>query len=500
MHGRITRRTALKLGVCGLAASLLPLRAQQPWRGIVMGEPKGAEVGMQILKEGGNAIDAIVAAALTACVHAPNQCGIGGYGGHMVLRLSSGKITCIDFNTTAPPGATAETYGWRAAGVPGTLAGLQLALDRYGTRAFKTVVAPATALAENGFPLSRIEGPIGQRITQLKNDPASARLYFPEGDTWRNADLAKMLARLARENSVRDFYEGETAGKIADAFAKNGGLVTRKDLASYQAVETPALRMTWKDSIFHTAPVPAGGITVLQAFGILKELPAKDLTDRMLLETMRFAWQERLEKIGDGAPTDELLSRDYCRRAAERVQGGIASVSRSRAHRGTVHLNAADADGNVVALTLTHGNAFGACVTVEGLGLTLGHGMSRFEADPKHPNGPAAGKRPLTNMCPTIVIRGDRPVLALGATGGRLIVNTVFHVLRHFTAGRDLQEAIRAPRWHTEGGMELRLEERWPDAGRKQFAAAGYDVKPGGAAVARAIAPQPDGTWAAATR
>lgn len=491
------------MGALALGASLCPLRGQEtkPFRGIVMGEPKAAEVGSQVLQDGGNAIDAIVAGALVAGINSPNQCGIGGYGGHMVLRMANGKIACIDFNSTAPSGATAESYGWLAAGVPGTLAGLQLALDRYGTRPFKTIVAPAIALAESGVPMSRLTGPIRQRQVQLQNDPASARLYFSKDDTWRNPDLAKMLARLAKDNSVRDFYEGEIAGKIADAFAKNGGLVTRKELASFKALDIPALHMTWKDCTFYTPPVTAGGITVLQAFGILKELPAESLIERTLLETMRLAWQDRLERIGDGSPSAELLTPEYCRRAAERVKAGIAkAAANSRPHRGTVHLNAADSAGNVVALTLTHGNAFGACVTVEGLGLTLGHGMSRFDPDPKHPNGPGAGKRPLTNMCPTLVLRGGKPVLALGAAGGRLIVNTVFQVLWYFAGGKNLQEAIRAPRWHTEGGKELRLEQDWPKTIHDEFAAAGYEIKPGGAAVARAIAPQTDGTWQAATR
>jgi gamma-glutamyltranspeptidase/glutathione hydrolase len=172
----------------------------------------------------------------------------------------------------------------------------------------------------------------------------------------------------------------------------------------------------------------------------------------------------------------------------------------SQPHRGTIHLNAADAAGNVVALTLTHGNAFGACVTVDGLGLTLGHGMSRFVVDAGHPNAPGPGKRPLTNMCPTLILRDGKPGMALGAAGGRLIVNTVFHVIWNFVNGKNLREAMRAPRWHTEGGSELSLEKAWPESLRERFQKLGYEIKPGGAAVARAIGPAGGGIWEAATR
>lgn len=498
----MTRRSALKLGACGLAASLCRLRATEPdSAGIVMGETKGAEVGMRVLKEGGNAIDAIVAAALAGAVHAPNQFGIGGYGGHMVIRLANGKVTCIDFNTTAPAGGSVTMYGWLASSVPGILAGLQLALDRFGTRSFKSVVEPAIELAETGFPMSQgLANAIRSRAVELQADPASARLYFPKDNTLRNLDLARMLRRLARQNSVRDFYEGDIARQIARAFENNGGLVTRKDLARYKALEVAPVQMDWKDYTFYTPPVTAGGITVLQAFGILKELSPELWTDRTLVETMRLAWKDRLAKLGDNSPSHQLITPDYCRRCAESVKAGVQAAAISRPHRGTVHLNAADSAGNVVALTLTHGNAFGACVTVDGLGLTLGHGMSRFEPDPHHPNAPGPGKRPLTNMCPTLVLRKGKPVLALGAAGGRLIVNTVFHVLWNFAAGKSLPEAIRAPRWHTEGNKELRLEKQWPDASREQFAALGYEIKPGGAAVARAIGIGESGNWEAAAR
>lgn len=501
----MTRRTALKL-TCGAAFTAsrgLALADDEP-AGIVMGEPKAAEVGNRVLKDGGNAIDAIVAAALAGAIHAPNQYGIGGYGGHMIVRLADGSLKCVDFNTTAPAGATAATYGWQASGVPGILAGLQAALDRFGTRSFNDMVQPAIDLAENGFPISTgLGNAIRSREKELKADPASAKLYFPKDKILRNPDLGRMLRRLATMNSVRDFYEGQIARQIADAFAQHEGLVTAKDFAQYKALDLQPLSVKWKDFTIHTAPLPAGGLTVARMFGILKELPPGLINEHALLEAMRVAWHERLTKFGHDLSLDSLQPLAVL---ADRVKTAVMNGTRvdqatpSRPHRGTVHLNAADRKGNVAALTLTHGNAFGACVTVEGLGLTLGHGMSRFVSEAGHPNAPAAGKRPLTNMCPTLVLRDGRPVLALGAAGGRLIVNTVFHVLWNFVAGKTFQEAVLAPRWHTEGATELALEKAWPDSVRQRFEKLGYEIKPGGAAVARAIAPDNKGIWQAAAR
>jgi gamma-glutamyltranspeptidase / glutathione hydrolase len=498
----MTRRQALKLA-CGATFTVgqCLASAQEQRHGIVMGEPKAAEAGNRVLRDSGNAIDAIVAAALVGAMHAPNQYGIGGYGGHMIARLANGQIHCIDFNTTAPAGAKVATYGWQAAGVPGILAGLQTALDRFGTRQFKTLVEPAIELAEEGFAIPQgLANAIRSREKNLKQDPASARIYFPKDNILRNPDLARMLRRLASQNSVRDFYGGQIARQIADAFAKHGGLVTTKDLAGYKAEELAAMRMDWKDYTIHTSPLPAGGITVMHIFAILKQLPADMINEHALLEAMRIAWHERLTKLGHRASA-EIDGRALADRVIAAVKNGtrVEQSATSQPHRGTIHLNAADAAGNVVAMTLTHGNTFGACVTVDGLGLTLGHGMSRFVVETGHPNAPAPGKRPLTNMCPALVLRNGEPVLALGAAGGRLIVNTIFHVLWNFVNGKSLQEAVRAPRWHTEGNTELALEKTWPDSVRERFQKLGYQIKPGGAAVARAIG-QSSGIWEAAAR
>jgi len=500
-------------------------------RGCVVGQPEAARVGEEVLAAGGNAVDAAVTAALVAGVIAPYQCGPGGYGGHLVIARAGGKqVTAIDFNTAAPQAARADlfsvdadgkvkgqanTYGWLAAGVPGTLAGLQLALDKHGTYSFRQAVQPALQRARDGFPVSQaLADSIRTGRAQLAKDPATARLLLRDGEppkvgsTFRNAELARMLQTLADDNSVEAFYRGDIARRIAATFQKNGGLVTAEDLAAYHAREVRPLTFAWHDCSIYTAPLTAGGATALEALGILKELGWDKETagtaksSRMLLEALRLVWEDRLRCLGDPEkekiPLDKLLSSEYARRLATQVREALEKGSpvRTTVKRGsaggTIHLSAADAQGNLIALTLTHGSHFGARVTVPGLGLILGHGMSRFEPRPGHPNSVGPGKRPLHNMCPTIVLRNGTPVAALGGAGGRKIPNAVLEVLLGYVGrGLSLEEAVAAPRLHTEGDLHLLVEGRWPREQLDQWKKIGYTVAIGPHARVSAVSCDP---------
>jgi gamma-glutamyltranspeptidase/glutathione hydrolase len=536
MRTEYDRREVLRLAACGLAAAGLPSAgADEPPRpkGWVEGQPVAAEVGRKVLADGGNAIDAVVAAALTAGVVAPHQCGPGGYGGHMTLALDGGKaVTAIDFNSAAPAAATedlfapgadgkvkgdANQYGWLAAGVPGVLAGLQLALDRHGTKPLADVVAPAAAFARDGF---KVDGSLASALRaaapRLAKDAASAKLLLPDGEppkagaVLRNPDLADLLEALGRAKSVEPFYRGEFARRIAAAFRQGGGLVTEADLAAYRARVVEPLELTWRGFSLRTPPPTAGGATALEALAILKALgwdgwPADDpRKPRAALEALRLAWDDRLKRLGDPGkepgPAAGLLAGEYAERQARRVARAlkegkpVEAETDGRPAGGTVHLSAADGRGNWAALTLTHGNAFGAQVTVPGLGLTLGHGMLRFEPRPKHPNSPGPGKRPLHNMCPTIVLRDGKPVAALGGRGGRKIPNAVFLVLAEFVGrGRAPDDALAAPRLHTEGGLAVELEPAWPDAEAARLKDVGYTVKRAASAVVSAVWADPKG-------
>lgn len=532
MSSRITRRTMLRLAGTTAAAGLLGAsHAGSAWaadkeKGCVVGEPTAGKVGLQVLADGGNAVDAMVAAALTAAVAAPYQTGIGGYGGCAVLARAGGDtVTAFDFNSTAPAAARADmfrpapgaktrvdnTYGWLAAGVPGILAGLQLLVDRHGTRKIGDLMQPALRLARDGVP---VQGPLASTIAasakQFAQDPGSRQLYFQDdrplraGDRFRNPELAELLGTLAQRGSVASFYKGDIAERIAEAFRKNEGLVTARDLAAYTAREVKPLSLTWGDHTLHTAPLTAGGLTVLQMFRILEalrweQLPAGIGRTQARIEAMRLAWRDRLALLGDPeavrVPIDRLLSPEYARVCAAKIEAAVKAgkclthAAATRDQGGTIHLSAADRDGNFIALTLTHGGSFGARVTVPGLGLTLGHGMSRFDTDPTHPNSPGPGKRPLHNMCPTIVTRGKPPILAVGGRGGRRIPNSMFEALLHgLVLGKPIAAALAAPRLHTEGDTAVTLEKHWPAEETAALTRFGYAVKPGPGAVLSAVA------------
>jgi gamma-glutamyltranspeptidase/glutathione hydrolase len=527
------------------AALALPsfARGDDPPKGLVVGQIEGAEAGNAMLAAGGNAVDAVVTAALAAGVAALQSTGIAGYGGHLVVGKPDGTVSAIDFNGTAPAAAKHDMFpvdekgvvkdrinahGWLASGVPGVLAGLQLALDKFGTRKFPEVVKPAVKLARDGFVLRpQIANVIKTAAGRLAKDPGSAKLYLPggqppaAGSTFRNPDLAAMLEMLAANGRVDAFYTGDIAEKIAAAFKANGGILTAADLAAFKAEEVKPLALEWRGFTMHTPLPTAGGLTVLQALATLKALawetmdPKDPATTQARVEALRVAWFDRLESLGDMKYSPRPVEVEYRQlvepayatvtadmvRAAIKAGKPIRATTDGRPSGGTIHLNAVDAAGTCVALTFTHGEAFGASVTVEGLGLTLGHGVSRFDPRPGRANSIAPGKRPLHNMCPTVVTKGGKPLIALGATGGRRIPNTLFDVLSYRVGeSRPLADAVKAPRLHTEGDLNLTLEASWPAAVPEYFKKIGYAVKPGGGASLSAIERDPSGQLQTAAR
>jgi gamma-glutamyltranspeptidase/glutathione hydrolase len=511
------RRDALKAAAgLVLAGPLARLVAAEPVAGWVEGHVEGAKAGMDILAAGGNAVDAAVTAALVAAVVAPYHCGPGGYGGSMMIASADGQtVAGMDFNTTAPAAARpdmfsakntgpgkdpASMYGWKAVGVPGTLAGLQRALDRFGARKFAEVAAPAIRFARVGFPVTRIlANSIQSNLKRLTADPGSAKLLLPGGKppvvggTFNNPELAAMLETLASRGSVESFYKGDIAAKIAAAIRAGGGLVTEADLAAYEARVVEPVSFTWKGLTVRTPPPTAGGATTVQTLAILKALKwdkwnqsePKWLNGQV--EALRLAWDDRLRYYGDptkvDVPLNRLLGESHARELAAIVEKALSDNKPAPARTddrpadGTQHLSAVDRNGMMCAVTLTHGGYFGAQVTVEGLGLTLGHGMSRFNTEPGHPNSVGPGKRPLHNMSPAVVLKDGRPTMALGARGGRKIPNSVFEVLACYVGrGMTPKAAVAAPRLHTEGGMKVELEKEWTAAADAQLQAVGYTV------------------------
>jgi gamma-glutamyltranspeptidase/glutathione hydrolase len=309
-----------------------------------------------------------------------------------------------------------------------------------------------------------------------------------------------MLRQLERDNSADAFYRGPIARTIARAFQAGGGTLTEKDLGAYQAREVTPLRIQVGPDTVATPPLASGGATTLQALNAAQHLLFDDPRRwaHARLEALRLAWQDRLSLFGDPrfvkVPIDRLLSEDNALQTAKQIRAAVDAgraldlPERKYTSSGTISISAVDASGSMCAITLTHGDGFGACVTVPGLGLILGHGVSRFERTAGHPNAPGPRKSPLHNMCPCVVLRGREPVLAIGATGGKKIPNAVFDVLaRHLLDGLSLEASVRAPRMNTTGGLALALNDRWDEAGAAHLAGLGFKVTRVPAATIQAV-------------
>lgn len=476
----------------------------------------------------GNAVDSAVATALIAAVKAPQQTGIAGYGlSAIVYTPLNNQILAVDANSASPQSMPADIFkpgpdgtvkgrindtGWLAAGVPGVLAGLQVLIDRCCSAPLSELLQPAILLAQQGFPWPEaLSISTGSRPI-FRTDPGSKQLYLsdgnpiPPGQIFRNPDLAALLQHLAEKNRVDDFYQGAIASEIAAAFAKNGGLVTTADLANYSANLVTPLSLPLGDYSVHTPPLTAGGLSVLQMLHAEHSLPS-DLPQQpetrlhAAIEIMRLAWKDRLSLLGDTAasniPTTRLLSHEYASESAAAAATAaknrqiIQHQIKANPQSGTIHISAADDSGLMIALTLTHGGGFGAGVTVPGLGLTLGHGMSRFDTTPGHPNGPGPGKRPLHNMVPAIVTRNGIPEFAIGGAGGRRIPNTVYSILRAAVLQNlPLDLALQTTRFHSEGNGSLQLTANTPQQSREYLTQLGYKTTTAPAAAIAAVSRQ----------
>jgi gamma-glutamyltranspeptidase/glutathione hydrolase len=454
--------------------------------------------GVAVLERGGNAIDAAVATAFVLAVVYPEAGNIGG-GGFLVLRTAHGEAAALDFRETAPAAARADMYldstgeltdrsitGHLAAGVPGSVAGLWEAHQRYGSRPWAELLAPAVLLAEEGFRVdSRLSATIAEDRARLSRFPASAALFFSgddltppsPGDTWRNPDLATVLRRIA-EQGPAGFYEGATADLIVAEMEANGGLITHEDLRSYRANWREPIVFQYRGHTLISMPPPSsGGMTLALIANILEgyDLAALGWNSAQALhvtaEGMRRAFADRNHFLGDpdfvSIPRDQLLSLSY---AADRRRsiGATASpsaevgpgleVRREGTH--TTHFSVVDRDGNVVAFTTTINSLYGSAVTVTGGGFLLNNTMDDFTAKPGAPNmfglvqGEAnairPGKRMLSAMTPTVVVAPDgEPLLVTGARGGPRIITAVFQVISNVVDhGMDVAAAVSAPRIH----------------------------------------------------
>ena len=477
---------------------------------VVSPEKLAGEIGLDILKQGGNAIDAAVATGFALAVTLPRAGNLGG-GGFMLVHLAeSDEQIFIDYRETAPAGASRDMFlnadgtvnkakayfSRQAAGVPGTVAGLINAQTQYGKLPLATVIQPAIDLAEQGFdtPLA-LHMSLTSRAERLAMDPEANRVYLQgtanapaPGALFKQPDLAHTLQRI-RDKGRDGFYGGETAALIAADMAANDGLITADDLAGYRALERSPVRGTFNEfEIVSVAPPSSGGIHVLQMLNLLEPYPLKSYGHNSaeylhrLIESMKLAYADRSRRqrqmcIRD-RPTEALISKEYADERRQLITANQANTAAAvgpgnpipAESRDTTHYSVADAQGNVVANTYTLNFSFGSHIVVPGTGILLNNEMDDFAAKAGAANAyglvqgeantVAPNRRPLSSMTPTIVFQDGQPWLATGSPGGSLIITTVLQTLLNaMVFDMNIATAVAAPRVHNQWMPDRTLVE-----------------------------------------
>ncbi len=516
---------------------------------VVSPHPLASEVGREILARGGNAVDAAIAIQLAIAVVYPRAGNIGG-GGFMVIRQADGSTAALDYRERAPRRATRDMYldslgnvipdlstrGHLAAGVPGTVAGLVAAHERYGSLPWADLVTPAIELAEEGFPVSITEA---ERLASFQEDFRAFNTVpnpfindqWAEGERLQQPDLAVTLRRIAEQGRA-GFYTGETADLIVAEMESGGGLIAREDLADYRAEWREPVTGRYKNYRIISMPPPSsGGIALVQLMRLVEPYPLREYgfhstrAVHLMAEAERRVYADRAEHLGDSdfypVPQDSLLQEDYLRErmASFRTDSATASAAikagdfvLAMESFETTHTSVVDAQGNAVAVTTTLNSNFGNKVIVDGAGFFLNNEMDDFSAKPGVPNqfglvGAEAnaiepGKRMLSSMTPTIVERDGEFFLVLGAPGGSTIITAVFQVmLNTIEFGMPLDSAVVAPRFHHQWLPDQILveQEALSPAVRDSLRAMGHLLEEvERMAVIKAILRRPDGRLHAA--
>jgi gamma-glutamyltranspeptidase / glutathione hydrolase len=487
----------LSIAIPAWAAAPQPVRAKN---GMVASTSEiASRVGADVMRRGGNAVDAAVAVALALAVTWPSAGNLGG-GGFMLVRKADGTSEAIDYRERAPLAATRDMYldaqgnvikglstdSYKAVGVPGTVAGLALAHKRHGKLPWADLVEPARKLAAEGFEVNyHLARGLSMESTRRKLGPweESVRIFqrngkfYEMGERFVQPDLAAVLGRV--KNNPRDFYEGETARLIVADMKRSNGIITSEDLKRYEPTIRKPLTTTYRGHEIITMPMPSsGGIALIEMLNMLEpvDLPALGWHSsryvHTLVETMRRAFADRAEFLGDtdfakGVPVKGLSSRQYALerrksidplRATSSKDIGPGQPARYESME-TTHFTVIDGEGNVVSNTYTLNDGYGSGITARGTGVILNNEMDDFTSKPGVPNdyqliqGEANAiepqKRPLSSMTPTIVLKDGKVLFAVGSPGGPTIINTVLQVvLNVIDFGMDIQAAIAAPRFH----------------------------------------------------
>lgn len=469
-----------------------PVRA--PHAMVVSANALASQVGLEVLKAGGNAVDAAVATAFALAVVHPTAGNIGG-GGFMLIRFPDGNATTIDFREKAPLAAHPEMFldengrysperhrnSHLAVGVPGTVAGLALAHRKYGRTPWAELVDPSIRLAENGFVLSEaLARSLRSVLRSMERYPASLAVFskngvpYQAGEVWRQPDLARTLRRI-RDHQERDFYAGETARLLVAEMERGGGLITLEDLARYEAVERPPIVGNFRGyGIISMGPPSSGGITLIQMLNILEGFLLtyghnQPQTVHFMVEAMRRAYRDRARYLADTdhypVPVELLVSKIYGADLRREIDPDRASPSSPEDVRlpeespETTHFSVVDSEGMAVAVTYTLEAGYGSKIVVPGAGFLLNNEMGDFNPAPgmtdeegnigTEPNLARPGQRMLSSMTPTMVTWEGKLLAVTGSPGGRTIINTVLQVILNLVDHRmNVQQAVNARRFH----------------------------------------------------
>ncbi len=486
----------LVLSLTVQAASVAPVAAGHGM--VVTAQHLATEVGVDVLKHGGNAIDAAVAVGYALAVVYPAAGNLGG-GGFMTIVLADGRKKFIDFRETAPLAASANMYldakgqvinglsshGHLAVAVPGTVAGMEMALANYGSRPRSELIAPAIRLAQQGFVLQQGDvDMLGTATEEFKQDAPTAAIFLNHGQPFRAGqtliqhDLANTLTAISL-HGASGFYQGDVARHLVASSQQGKGIVTQADLDHYRARELTPVECNYRGLQIISAPPPSsGGVVICEILNILEGYPLKDWGFRsakavhVQIEAMQHAYADRNTYLGDpdfvSNPTAHLIDKDYAAQVRSAISPDKATLSSdlkpgTLAHEGnnTTHYSIVDQQGNAVSVTYTLNEWFGAQVTAAKTGVLLNDEMDDFTVKVGVPNmfglvqgeanAIAPGKRPLSSMSPTIVMRDGKLLMVLGTPGGSRIITTVLHTLINVVDyGMTLQEAVDAPRFHEQ--------------------------------------------------
>jgi gamma-glutamyltranspeptidase/glutathione hydrolase len=490
---------------------------------VVSAHPLATRAGLDILKQGGNAIDASIAVQLALAVVYPGAGNLGG-GGFLVASLAGGNTLAIDYREKAPAKAYRDMYldsagnprtdrsqhGHLAGGVPGTIAGL-FASHKHGKVPFTALIAPAIELAEKGFAITSAEA------SSLNNNKASFLKYstrptalvkkgqWKAGDTLVQTELAETLKRV-RDGGQKGFYEGETARYIVEEMQRGGGLISYEDLRNYQARERTAIRFPYKDYEILSMPLPSsGGIIIRQALGMMesRDLPSLGFQTpasvQLMTEVERRAYADRAEFMGDvdfvKVPVKKLMSEAYIRERMSDYQPGVAGKSSvtgpgriNPESEETTHLSVADRWGNAVAVTTTLNGGYGSHTVIGGAGFLLNNEMDDFSVKPGVPNMYGAlgteanaitpGKRMLSSMTPTIVLKDKQPYLVIGTPGGTTIPTSVLQtIVNILDFGLSIEDAVNKPKFHHQWQPDvIAIENGFPETVANALKGMGYTL------------------------